>query len=178
MKIFHNIFTKTINIFVNLIIIILVIIAIFSVYGFTQINILNKEYIDIFGYTFFKTETASMEKTILIGDIVIVKIGEEFSENDIITYKDQNVFVTHRVIKKEEDTIITKGDNNNSEDEPISKNEVLGKVVFIAKNVELWKKVFTDKRVFIPLIISITLLAILIFYQEDRSNKCSKEKEQ
>ena len=178
MKIFYNIFNKMLNVFVNLIIIILVIIAIFSVYGFAQINIFHKEYVNIFGYTFFKTETASMEKTILIGDIVIVKIGKDFNENDIITYKDQNVFVTHRVIKKEENTIITKGDNNNSVDKPISEDEVLGKVVFIAKNVEVWKKVFTDKRVFIPLIITMTLLAILIFYQEDRSKKCPKEEKQ
>ena len=109
---------------------------------------------------------------------MIVKIGKDFNENDIITYKDQNVFVTHRVIKKEENTIITKGDNNNSVDKPISEDEVLGKVVFIAKNVEVWKKVFADKRVFIPLIITMTLLAILIFYQEDRSKKCPKEEKQ
>lgn len=173
-----KIFNKILNVFVNLIIVILVIIAIFSAYGFTQINILHKEYINIFGYTFFKTETASMEKTILIGDIVIVKIGKEFSENDIITYKDQNVFITHRVINIDGDIITTKGDNNNTNDKTITKDVVLGKVVFIAKNVELWKKVFTDKRVFIPLIISVILLAVLIFYQEDRSNKCSKEKEQ
>ena len=178
MKIFHNIFIKMLNVFVNFIIIILIIIAIFLVYGFTQINIFHKEYVNIFGYTLFRTETASMEKTILIGDIVIVKIGKDFNENDIITYKDQNVFVTHRVIKKEENTIITKGDNNNSVDKPISEDEVLGKVVFIAKNVEVWKKVFADKRVFIPLIITMTLLAILIFYQEDRSKKCPKEEKQ
>ena len=82
------------------------------------------------------------------------------------------------LIKKEENTIITKGDNNNSVDKPISEDEVLGKVVFIAKNVEVWKKVFADKRVFIPLTITMTLLAILIFYQEDRSKKCPKEEKQ
>ena len=84
MKIFHNIFNKMLNVFVNFIIIILIIIAIFSVYGFTQINIFHKEYVNIFGYTLFKTETASMEKTILIGDIVIVKIGKDFNEIYII----------------------------------------------------------------------------------------------
>ena len=150
MKIFHNIFNKMLNVFVNFIIIILIIIAIFSVYGFTQINIFHKEYVNIFGYTLFKTETASMEKTILIGDIVIVKIGKDFNENDIITYKDQNVFVTHRVIKKEENTIITKGDNNNIVDkEKVTQKQVNGIVKFKVPKVgypSVWLNDFFNKK--------------------------------
>ena len=173
--------TKKINMLgciLNILITVVVVITIIGLYYMAQVKILNKDYANIFGYTFFEVATGSMTNTINIGDIVVVKVNEAFKENDIIVYKEENSFITHRVIKKEENTIITKGDNNNSVDKPISEDEVLGKVVFIAKNVEVWKKVFADKRVFIPVIITMTLWAILIFYQEDRSKKCPKEEKQ
>ena len=47
--------------------------------------------------------------------------------------KKENVFITHRIEQINEDSIIAKGDNNNTEDEPIKKDEVIGKVVFISK---------------------------------------------
>ena len=52
-------------------------------------------------------------------------------KRDIITYKSDNAFITHRIIKMDGDSIIAKGDNNNTQDKPITKDAVLGKVVFI-----------------------------------------------
>ena len=80
----------------NLIIIILVLITLLVLYSFIQINILNKEYINIFGYSVFQIETGSMAGTIEIDDIVIEKLGNNVSENDIVTYKKENEFITHR----------------------------------------------------------------------------------
>ena len=158
--------SKMKNIIVNFIIIILTIIAMVVIYVFIQTNISDNSYINLFGYSFFKTETGSMKDTIEIGDIVVVKIGQEVEENDIITYYQNSSFITHRVIKIQDDKIATKGDNNNSEDEPIKKEQVVGKVVYIIRNVEIWKQVFTDKNVIIPVTITIVLLIILVFYKE------------
>ena len=58
----------------NLIIFVLVVIASIVAYNFVQLNVLNREYTNIFGYSMFKTETGSMADTIEIGDIVIVKL--------------------------------------------------------------------------------------------------------
>ena len=99
------------------------------------------------------------------GDIVIIKLGDEIREKDIITYKEENVFITHRIVEINEEAIITKGDNNNTEDEPINKNVVLGKVVFIINNVEIWKKVFTDIKVIIPICITVVLFVLLVSYK-------------
>lgn len=163
----HNKILKIIkNIIINLIIFILVIIAMSAIWISIQLNVQNKEYINIFGYSMFSTATGSMSPTIKIGDIVFVKIGEDAKEEDIITYKKDNEFITHRIIKIDGESIIAKGDNNNTEDEAITRDAIIGKVVFIINNVEVWKKVFSDMSVIIPIIITVILLVILVSYKE------------
>lgn len=168
----HNKILKIIkNIVSNLIIFVLAIIAIIAVWTSIQLSIQNKEYIDIFGYSMFTTKTASMSPTIEIGDIVFVKIGEQAKEKDIITYKKDDEFITHRIIKIEGNSIIAKGDNNNTQDTPIKEDAILGKVVFIINNVEVWKKVFSDIGVITPIVITVILFIILVSYKENIEQK-------
>lgn len=157
---------KLSKIIVNLIIFVLSIIAIIAIFEVVQINLQDKDYVNIFGYSVLSTETGSMAPTIEKGDIVIIKIGDEIRENDIITYKKNNVLITHRIMNIDGDTIIAKGDYNNTEDEPITKSQVIGKSVFIVHNVEIWKKVFTDMHVIIPVVITIILFILMISYKE------------
>lgn len=120
----------------------------------------------MFGYTMFSTATASMSPTIEIGDIVLVKIGQDAKEKDIITYKKDNAFITHRIIEIDGESIIAKGDNNNTQDESITKDAIVGKVVYIINNVEVWKNVFSDPSVIIPVLLTVILFVILISYKE------------
>jgi len=156
------------NIIINLIILVLGIIAIIAIWTSIQLNVQGKEYVNIFGYSIFSTETASMSPTIEIGDIVIVKIGEQVQEQDIITYKSENAFITHRIIEIDGENIIAKGDNNNTQDNPIKKDAIIGKVNFIINNVEIWKNVFSDISVIIPVVITVILFVILIVYKEKK----------
>ena len=158
------------NIIVNLIIFVLGIIAIIAIWTSIQLNVQGKEYVDIFGYSIFSTETASMSPTIEIGDIVIVKLGEQGQKRDIITYKSGNAFITHRIIEIDGENIIAKGDNNNTQDNPIKKGAIIGKVDFIINNVEIWKNVFSDLSVIIPVIITVILFVILIAYKEKKND--------
>ena len=65
-----------------------------------------------------------MSGTIEVNDVVIVKLGQEANINDIITYQTEDGdFITHRVVKKIGNQIITQGDVNNTEDDPIKKEE-------------------------------------------------------
>ena len=163
----HNKILKIIkNVIINAIIFILGVIAFFAIWTSIQLSVQNKEYIDIFGYSAFSTATASMSPTIEIGDIVLVKIGEETKEKDIITYKKDNEFITHRIIEINGDSIIAKGDNNNTQDEAITKDAIVGKVVFIMNNVEVWKNVFSDPSVLGPVALTVILFVILISYKE------------
>lgn len=168
----HNKILKIIkDIIINLVIFILGIIAILAIWTSIQLNVQKKEYANIFGYSIFSTETGSMSPTMEIGDVIIVKIGEQVQEKDIITYKKDNSFITHRIVKIEGNSIIAKGDNNNTQDEEITQDAVVGKVVFIINNVEIWKNVFSDINVIIPIIITVILLVILICYKEKGEQK-------
>ena len=150
----------------NIIILILMIIVIILLYTFVETNILKKDYVNIFGYTVFQVETGSMAPTIKIDDIVIIKLGADINQDDVITYKKDRNFVTHRVVKIDEQEITAKGDNNNVEDEVIKKSQVIGKVVYTVKNVGVWKKVFTNIKVIISITLTIILFILVIAYKE------------
>ena len=72
--------------------------------------------------------TGSMEPTIHINDFIIVKKPDKISVNDIVSYnnKDSNYEVLHRVVERHGNTIVTKGDANNKEDEEINIKDVTG----------------------------------------------------
>ena len=141
--------------------IILLVIMAFALYGIAQIEITGSGYVNYFGYTFFQVITGSMEPTIMTKDIVIEKITDDVHVNDIITFKMDDNYVTHRIIQKEGSTIITRGDNNNADDKPIEKSEVVGKVVFIIPNVAIFLKVIKTPKVIIAFIISIVIIKLL-----------------
>ena len=155
----------------NLIIVFLVIIAIILMYTLFQIHVLNKDYINIFGYSFFQVETGSMVPTIQIDDIVIVKITDKIGKDDIIAFKQDNNIITHRIIEINDDQIVTKGDANNAIDEKISSTQVVGKVVHTLKNIGVWTKVFQTPRVYICIIATILLFGISFSIKEEKINK-------
>lgn len=157
---------------INLLILILLLVLALVIYSFIQINVQKKEYCDLFGYSIFKIETGSMSDVIEIEDIIIVKLGNDnLTENDIITFKQDNNFITHRIIEIDEEKIITKGDSNNKIDDPITKNDVVGKVEYIFTDVRVWKAVFTDVKVIVSCIITLILLVLLVSYKEKVGEK-------
>ncbi len=151
---------KKAKVFDAVTIILLLILAVL-IYCVIQLKVLHKPYINLFGHTVFQVITGSMEDTIKINDVVIVKITKDVNVNDIITYEDSGNYVTHRVIRQTADELVTKGDANNAEDDPIKIDRVVGKVVFILTNVSVWINVFKTPKVIIAIIISIILLSIL-----------------
>ena len=99
--------------------------------AFISTVVLHKDYVNIGGYTFFIVASGSMSGTVGVNDMVIVKITDDFQVGDIVTYQADGYFVTHRIISINKDQIITKGDSNNTEDDPIGRDKIIGKVVAI-----------------------------------------------
>ena len=99
--------------------------------AFISTVVLHKDYVNIGGYTFFIVASGSMSGTVDVNDMVIVKITDDFQVGDIVTYQANGYFVTHRIISINKDQIITKGDSNNTEDDPIGRDKIIGKVVAI-----------------------------------------------
>ena len=97
---------------IDYVILILILLFILALYGVFQIKIQKHGYVNYFGYTFFQVITGSMEPTIKVKDIVVEKITKDVSIDNIITYKYHDDYVTHRVIKRGGNFVVTKGDNN------------------------------------------------------------------
>lgn len=97
---------------------------------------IQEKTIQPFGISILEISSNSMNPTLYKGDKIIIKKQEEYEEGDIITYiSKENNCITHRIVKKYENVFITKGDNNNIEDnEQIKKEQILGKVIYIYKD--------------------------------------------
>lgn len=105
--------------------------SIFLYYGITYDGVLVK----IYGISFAVVSSGSMEPELTIGDIIVMKEFEDYELNDVITYcVDNQYLVTHRIIEKEGNNFVTKGDNNNIKDtENVFKQNIEGKVIFSSK---------------------------------------------
>ena len=116
-----------------------------------------------FGFTFFEVATGSMKDTIQIGDGVLVEITKDVKENDIIVYKEEENFITHRLVEiNENGELITKGDANNAKDQPIKIDKVLGKVVYNLPKIKKKKKAILSKQVLILILTLIILLGVAL----------------
>ena len=123
---------KILKLLINTLTCISIIVIILSIIYLFPIIIQNKEYGNICGYSIFQIKSGSMEPTINIGDYVITKTESNFQEGDIIIYHEGNhSFICHRIDKINENSIICKGDNNNTADMEISNEHIIGKVVKI-----------------------------------------------
>ncbi|MBR3786246.1 MAG: signal peptidase I [Firmicutes bacterium] len=82
-----------------------------------------------FGYGAAVVLSGSMEPELSKGDLIFVK-EDTFDVGDVVVYQDVNYLVVHRVISINEDTVVTKGDANNTDDGEIPMSVVKGKVTF------------------------------------------------
>jgi signal peptidase len=81
----------------------------------------------------FGVSGRSMNPTLKAGDIVV--IGKEINgnlTNEIVVFEDHiNGLIIHRAIADDSEMVMTKGDANNSPDGWITKENVIGVVVFV-----------------------------------------------
>ncbi len=87
------------------------------------------------GYGASVVVSGSMEPTLSIGDMVIVKKTKDVKVGDIVVFQSGNILVIHTVIEVGDGVIVTKGDANNVDDGEIALSAVKGKMVFAIPKV-------------------------------------------
>ena len=119
-----------------------------------------------------------MEPNIYVDDYVFVKINKNnIKKGDIITFKSDKSIITHRIVKIDKDTITTRGDNNNVDDQPINRKDIIGKVIHIGHEYGIYLKIIKTPTVFITFFISIILMDAAL--SEDKEvSKLEKEKKE
>ena len=122
----------------------------------------------LIGFRSYTVLSGSMEPEFYPGDLVISlhKNRANIKEGDIITFRDNDEIVTHRIIDKTQEGYITKGDNNNAVDSfAVSNDNIIGKVLFDIPNAGYIIQ-FLAK----PMVIAIELMLgaiIILLYNRD-----------
>ena len=113
--------------------------------------------------------TGSMEPTLNIDDFVILReLKGRVNVNDIVSYKrpGEKNEVLHRVVSVNKNIVITKGDANNKEDDPIDVMQItdvyVRKVKYLGKIIAFFTK---------PLGVSFTVTLFLIILLFPTSKK-------
>ena len=169
---------KIIGKIVNILIFLVIIAILFCGYCLFSLKVQGNKYVNVFGYSIFEVATGSMHGSIEIGDAVLVKINSDYDVNDIITYQNGDDFITHRVITKQDGYVITKGDANNVNDNPIDNKLILGKVVKILPKLGTWKKVLLTPKVIALILITLFIFSILFSYDGNSIKIISSKKAQ
>lgn len=155
----HGDLKFAVNILIYLLYLIIIPIIIYDMFLIIQAIIKPESTLDVFGYKTFTVVSGSMEPTISIDDIIIVKKVEknDIQLNDIITFNIDGEIITHRVkdYKVIQDEVIytTKGDSNdvtdihevnfrNIEGKYVNKIPKIGKVFSLLKNKYVFSLIF------------------------------------
>lgn len=117
--------------------------------------------------------SGSMEPAISVGDLLIIFERPSYEVGDIVVFQDGRMAVTHRIVSVSENEIITRGDANNIEDEPITLEQIKGEVVLIVPYVG-----FAVNAIKTPIgTICILALSIIMLERSFSAEKEQKEKE-
>jgi len=114
------------------------------------------------GYAGAIVSSGSMEPAVSVNDLIIIKGLDFYAEGDIVTYfSERGSLITHRVKSVSDNGYVLQGDSNNVSDGEISRQRIIGRVVFIAPGVGGIVNWITSP-VSIVLMACIALLAVLI----------------
>ncbi len=162
---------------VNILTAIVFLVLVLVIFAKVKMMVTGKDYFEILGYSMFNVATGSMEPAISKNDIVIIKLGSKYDVDDIVTFKKDNSYITHRVIMINNNNIITKGDANNTNDVDIKKDAVLGKVIKILPNAGVWQKTLTSPKVIIMFFITLLLFDFSFSYSGFKKDSTKEKKE-
>lgn len=115
---------------------------------------------NLFGYTGGAIVSGSMEPNIHVGDYVIVDVNGGYNKGDVVMFKRGNAYIAHRVMDVFDDYIITKGDNNETEDVEIPKDTVVGPVVKVIRGLGSFTMLLAKYK-FLVLIIVVLVIILL-----------------
>lgn len=122
---------KIIDIIVITILVLLILLTITSFIKSKRSD--NKRLQTVLGFSSSIVITGSMEPNIKPQDLIITKEKKKYSVDDRITFYQNNMNVTHRIIDiYDKDGVtyyVTKGDANNAQDDPIVFEDIIGKVI-------------------------------------------------
>lgn len=154
---------------VNILTVFLLLILALVIYGKCVLLFTDNKYPNYFGYTLFEVASGSMEPTLYINDVILVKINNEnLKLDDIIAFYSEDAIITHRIVFMDGNMLTVKGDNNNTIDVPIEVGQVIGKVVKVFPKFGVWKKIITEPKILVAIFITLLLFDFALSYKPSK----------
>lgn len=126
-----------------------------------------------FGYGASVVLSGSMEPALSVGDLLIVREQDSYKTGDIVVYQSGSMPVVHRIMDISDETVITRGDANNADDQPFPVTAIKGQVITVIPLVGY--VVWALKS---PVAVVIMLIAAVLLVEGSfRSGKAEKESE-
>lgn len=145
----------------------------FSIYNCTSTKT-TREFPMPFGVGAAVVVSGSMEPTLSIDDLVIVKKTDNLNIDDLIVFYQDRMLVVHRLVEiTESGELITKGDANNTTDEPIKLEDVKGKVVKTFHNIGKMVDFFKSPIVVI-IVLGVAFLLMEYSFKKDKEEKSNQ----
>ena len=108
-----------------------------AVYSVNARRVLHNAMPMPFGVGLSVVLSGSMEPTLSVNDLVVVRAADSYQTDDIIVYQSGSDLIIHRIVRIDGDAYITQGDANNTADEPIGLSAIKGKSVLVIPGVGL-----------------------------------------
>ncbi len=124
-----------------------------------------------FGVGLSTVLTGSMEPTLHVNDLVIVRKTQDVQVGDIIIYQSGDDLVIHRVVEMEDDSLVTKGDANNAADDSIHRSDVKGVMTARIGGVGAVVQVLKHPAAVAAVLICAVLLTELSYRREKKKNE-------
>lgn len=107
-----------------------------ALYPFAAKHLLGVKHPTVFGYSTAVVVSGSMSGSIEVNDVVVIHKQDMYKPDDIISYLQGDILITHRIAAQQQDAFITKGDANDTADsDPVFPEQIVGKVVMIIPKV-------------------------------------------
>lgn len=123
-----------------------------------------------FGYGSAVVLSGSMEPTIMTDELIIVKAEEGYETDDIVVFQSGKTMIVHRIVDTDGVTATTRGDANNTDDEPIEVTQIKGRVIahvpYVGSVVRLLKT-----PVATICLIALAVLSVELPYRKEKENK-------
>lgn len=142
----------------------------YNIYNLIARVVFKQDLPKLFGTAGAVVVSGSMHPAIEVGDMVIIKEQDGYKVGDIVTFREGNMMITHRIIDSTPGGFITKGDSNTGNDGEITLDRIEGKVIAVIPKIGLALGFLQSPLGMLVLVIA-GLLLILMPYAVQRVKK-------
>lgn len=119
-----------------------------------------------FGYGTAVVMSGSMEPTLSVGDMVVIRQEDAYEVGDVVVYQSRDSLVIHRIVSIGEDLFTARGDANNTDDDPVALRDIKGRLVLAVPFAGRILQILKSTPVMLVILVAAAVLMELSWQKE------------